>query len=99
MKNTNYGGVYSVGLTYDFDEKVSLTSQLTKVNGASLNFRNGLSYQLHEKVDFNLGFATNPSTVHFGLGINLSDAFRLDGAFYQHESLGLSPALSLSYEN
>lgn len=98
-ESTNYGGVYSLGLTYDFDDKVSLSTQLTIVNGASLNFRNGLSYQLHEKVDFNIGFATNPSTVHFGLGINLSETFRLDGAFYRHESLGLSPALSVSYEN
>lgn len=98
-ESTNYGGVYSLGLTYEFDEKVSLSTQLTKVNGASINFRNGLSYQLHEKVDFNIGFATNPSTVHFGVGINLSDAFRLDGSFYRHESLGLSPALSVSYEN
>jgi len=98
-ESTNYGGVYSLGLTYDFDDKVSLSTQLTKVNGVSVNFRNGLSYQLHEKVNFNIGFATNPSTVHFGLGINLSETFRLDGAFYRHESLGLSPALSVTYEN
>lgn len=97
--NTNYGGVFSVGITYILDDKVSFSSQVTKVNGASLNFRNGLSYQLHDKLDFKIGFATNPSTVHFGLGVNLSETFRIDGAFYRHESLGLSPALSVSYEN
>jgi len=96
--NTSYGGVYSVGMTYAFDDKVSMTSQLTRVNGASLNFKNGLSYQLHEKLDFMIGFATNPSTVHFGLGFNLSENFRMDGAFYRHESLGISPAVSISYE-
>jgi len=63
-----------------------------------LNFKNGLSYQLHEKLDFMIGFATNPSTVHFGLGFNLSENFRMDGAFYRHESLGISPAVSISYE-
>jgi len=97
-ENTQYGGVYSAGLTFVLDDKVSFSSQLTKVNGASLNFQNGLSYQLHEKLDFKIGFATNPSTVHFGLGLNLSESFRIDGAFYRHESLGLSPAMSVSFE-
>ncbi len=97
-ETTQYGSVYSLGFHYRIDDKVQFYSQLSKLEGTPLDFRNGLAYAAHESFDIKVGFSSSPSTIHFGLGIRLGQSVRMDAAFYRHETLGLTPALSLVFE-
>lgn len=96
---SQYGSVYSFGLRYMIDDKVQFYSQLSKLNHTPLDWRNGISYAVHETFDIKVGFSSSPSTIHFGIGFRLAKKLNMDAAFYRHETLGLTPALSVIYED
>lgn len=98
-ETTQYGSVYSLGFRYRIDDKVQFYSQLSKLENTPWDWRNGLDYSIHESFDLKVGFSSSPSTIHFGVGVRLGKTTRMDAAFYRHETLGLTPALSVVYED
>lgn len=93
------GSVYSFGFQYIIDDKVQFYSQLSKLHNTPLDWRNGISYSVHEALNLRVGFSSSPSTIHFGVGIRLAKKLNMDAAFYRHETLGLTPVLSVVFED
>jgi len=46
-----------------------------------------------------VGGSTAASTIHFGIGIPLSNQIDIEGSAYNHPTLGLTPGLSVKYAN
>lgn len=97
-ETTDYSSIYSMGIRYQMDDKVNVYSQITKLRNSALDWRSGIDYAFHPRVNLRLGLSTSPTTLHFGFGVKLSESVNLDGGFYRHEALGISPAMSISFE-
>jgi hypothetical protein len=94
----NTGALIALGAEFNLDKKVSLYTDVLRTDWDQWDLRSGLSYDLHERLQFNLGFSTGRNTVNFGFRINLKDSFMLDVAVSRHRTLGLTPSVGLVYE-
>lgn len=88
--------IMSLGLGYQFSEKVLVTCEVEKDLEYSAVFRSGLEYMPGDKLYIRGGIATNPGIIAFGFGLRL-DSFKADISSTYHQVLGFSPQLSLTY--
>ncbi len=94
----NTGSLIALGAEFILDKKVSIYTDVLRTDWDQWDLRSGLSYDLHERLQFNLGFSTGRNTVNFGFRINLQNSILLDVAVARHRTLGLTPSLGLVYE-
>ncbi|MDA8714517.1 hypothetical protein N9M27_01440 [Flavobacteriales bacterium] len=84
------------GMSYQFSDKVLVTSEVEKDLEHKAVFRSGLEYIPGKMLYLRGGIATNPGIIAFGFGLNF-DSFKADISSTYHQILGFSPQLSLTY--
>ena len=88
--------IMKLGLNYTFSEKVFLALETEKDMDFSPVVKAGLEYHVVEVLYLRGGISTNPTKSSFGFGLQLS-SFKLDVASSFHQTLGLTPHISLIY--
>lgn len=88
--------VVRAGIDYKFSENVILASEVEKQIDRKLVFRSGIEYRLIKEFFIRAGYATNPNTSTFGIGIELKH-FKIDLSSQFHSTLGFTPQAGLSY--
>ncbi len=89
-----------IGTTYSFGEQVDLSAQVISSTGAqsSLSYSFGLEYVPVEVFSIRFGMNTFWQTWSIGVGTKLRN-YVFDASVVVHPQLGLTPQISLTYEN
>ncbi len=94
--NEHIPTIMKLGLDYKFSNKVILAVETEK----ELNFKPvvkvGVEYHAVEMLYLRGGISSNPTMSSFGFGVKLKQ-FKLDVSSSFHQTLGLTPSLSLIY--
>lgn len=88
--------VMKMGMDYKFSDKVFLATEVEKNFDQDAVARVGLEYHAIDMLYLRGGIATNPTLSSFGFGMKLKD-FKLDISSSFHQTLGLTPGISLVY--
>jgi hypothetical protein len=88
--------IIRLGADYLFSDKVRIAVEAQKDMKYKAEFKAGLEYLPVKELYLRIGVSTNPTLSSFGFGINLKN-FKIDVAANYHQTLGISPQLSLSY--
>ena len=84
------------GMTYIFSPVLNVIAELEKDINYKPLFKLGIEYEMIKNVYLRTGVANNPSVFSFGFGINMKN-LKIDFGTSRHNTLGYSPALSVSY--
>ncbi len=87
----------NLGFAYIPSDKLIIGAEVEKIVDLDFAFRGGVSYAFAEQFILRAGVSTGETTFSFGLGYALQNALYFDGAFSQHETLGITPAASVKY--
>lgn len=88
----------NIGVFYKISDKVELMSDYRLIGDIAKSFHFGLDYNMIEAVNFRIGIDTGISSFHFGIAYNINTESIVEAGFSNHQYLGITPALSLSYE-
>lgn len=88
--------VLTLGIAFTPSENVMLVLDAQKDVDHPTSIRAGVEYKIIPKLTARIGMATEALRITGGLGLNLSNA-QIDLAFSYHETLGLSPHISVNY--
>lgn len=88
--------IIRLGADYSFSDKVILAIETEKDMSKKAIFKAGLEYKVEKEFYLRAGIATNPNLGSFGFGINMKN-LKIDFSANYHQTLGLSPQLSLTY--
>jgi hypothetical protein len=88
--------ILRLGADYNFSDKVTVAVETQKDIKYKAEFKAGIEYKAVKEFYLRIGISTNPSLSTFGFGVNLKN-FKIDIAASYHQTLGISPQLSLSY--
>lgn len=88
--------IMKLGLDYKFSEKVFLAVETEKDMGYGAIAKVGLEYNPIDILYLRGGISTHPTMSSFGFGVKLKD-FKLDLSSSFHQTLGLTPSISLIY--
>lgn len=89
--------IVKLGFAYSLSEKLLLTLDSEKDIDEDNIIRAGIEYMVVDQLYLRGGVASNPTYGAFGVGWNISD-FQIDIAAGFHQTLGVSPSLSISYK-
>lgn len=89
--------IFRLGLSWTPSSKTSLVFELENDLDFPLRAKGGIEYQAAQPLFLRVGFASNPTTVHFGMGLWLKEKIKLDVSSNYHQVLGFSPSLGLGY--
>ena len=81
--------VFSSGISYDYNNQLSLNAAFIKELDFPASLRFGIEYNVIEYIDLRLGLCDNPNSFSSGIGINYSFV-QLDYALFTHQDLGLT---------
>lgn len=87
----------NLGFQYTLSEKVYIMSDYRIISDHGNSFHFGIDYNIIEPLNFRMGIDTGGSSFHFGLAYGLNDNGSIQGGFANHQYLGITPALSVSY--
>ncbi len=87
----------TLGMSYTPDDKLMLAADIMKEQYQSVSLRTGFRYQVVETFALRGGFSTTPFIISGGAGIRFG-GFTADIATSWHQILGISPAISLTYQ-
>jgi hypothetical protein len=88
--------IMKLGLDYKFSEKVFMAVEAEKDINFTPVVKVGVEYHAVEMLYLRGGISTNPTLSSFGFGLKLKD-FKLDVSSSFHQTLGLTPSVSLIY--
>jgi hypothetical protein len=88
--------IMKIGASYLFSEKVLLVTEVSKNNTDQPQFRAGLEYRIVKELYIRAGMGANPSTISFGMGLNLNQ-FKIDISSSYHQVMGYTPQISIVY--
>lgn len=88
--------IMKLGLDYKFSKKVFLAVETEKDINYAPVVKVGVEYHAVEMLYLRGGISTNPTMSSFGFGVKLKD-FKLDLSSSFHQTLGLTPSVSLIY--
>lgn len=88
--------IMKLGLDYKFSEKVFLAVEAEKDINFSPVVKVGVEYHAIEMLYLRGGISTNPTLSSFGFGLKFPQ-FKLDFSTSFHQTLGLTPSVSLIY--
>ncbi|MGE0562366.1 MAG: hypothetical protein AB7O47_11145 [Flavobacteriales bacterium] len=88
--------IMKLGLDYKFSEKVFLAVEAEKDINFSPVVKVGVEYHAVEMLYLRGGISTNPTLSSFGFGLKFPQ-FKLDFSSSFHQTLGLTPSISLIY--
>lgn len=87
----------NLGIKYSLSDKVYLLTDYRILSEFDNSFHVGMDYNIVEPLNLRVGIDTGGSSFHFGLAYNLNKQAAIQGGFANHQYLGITPALSLSY--
>lgn len=88
--------IMKLGLDYRFSKKVMLAVSSEKDVDFDARVNVGVSYHITEMVYLRGGISTNPTQYAFGVGMQLK-YFKVDLSSSFHQTLGITPAISIIY--
>ena len=88
--------VFKLGLSYNFNKKVLVCTEVEKDFNFKPLFKAGLEYHIVKEIYIRAGISTNPTLFTFGFGLEFKN-LKLDLASSMHPVLGYSPQISLIY--
>lgn len=88
--------IMKLGLDYKFSDKVFLAVEAEKDINFSPILKVGVEYQAIEMLYLRGGISTNPTQSSFGFGLKFTQ-FKIDLSSSFHQTLGLTPTVSLIY--
>ncbi len=90
---------FRLGLRYAPSEKVGITAELDQFIDQRPSFRAGVNYAILQNLHLRVGYNTsvNEGAYSFGAGYKWKEIFDIDMAFVVHESLGITPVISVIY--
>lgn len=88
--------IIRLGGDYTFSDKITLAVESEKDIAQRAVFKAGIEYRAVKEFYLRAGVSTNPTLSSFGFGVNLSN-FKLDLSANYHQTLGISPQLSLTF--
>ena len=88
--------IIRLGVNYNFSDKVLLAVETEKDIAQRSIFRAGIEYKAVKQLYLRSGISTGPTLSSFGFGLNLNN-FKIDISANYHQTLGISPQLSLTY--
>ncbi len=88
---------FNLGMSYLPSDKVTLSLEWEQELDFNPNIKGGLEYLLGKVLFVRAGFATNPSLLSFGIGLEFNN-FKIDTGTSFHQQLGWSPGLSFIYQ-
>ena len=89
--------ILSLGMHYEFSEKVLVAMAVHKNSFYKADFCTGLEYKVIPEIILRAGFSTFPQTFSFGTGIVLKK-IKIDLSSSFHSVLGISPQVGLQYD-
>lgn len=89
--------LFSLGLGWTPSPKAFLSIELEKDIDFPLRAKGGIEYRAAEPVYLRAGFASNPTTAHFGIGLILKEKIKVDVSASYHQVLGFSPSFGAAY--
>lgn len=89
--------IMRLGMAYRFSRKVLLSVETEKDIYFKPIFKTGIEYQPVEILYLRTGLSTDPTFFTFGFGLVLKK-WKLDFAASYHQTLGVTPHISLGYE-
>lgn len=88
--------VFAAGLAYRPSDKVLVVADMNKDVDHPVSFRGGIEYYIIPELCARVGVSSEALNWSTGLGLKVA-GLRLDVAFSNHEQLGFTPHVSLSY--
>lgn len=89
--------ILTVGIAYEFSEKVLCTIEAEKDLDYKAIFKVGMEYRFLDNLFIRAGVTSNPNQMSFGIGY-VFKRIKADIAFSSHQVLGISPHVGFSYE-
>lgn len=86
----------TAGVSYQPDEHIFITTELSKELEYEATWRTGLEYGFNKKIFFRTGFNLNPNAAFFGLGAH-KKRVRIDYAICYNQFTGVAHQASASY--
>lgn len=88
----------NVGIRYQSSARVNFLLEAVKDIDYPVQVRGGIEYEVIEELFLRTGISTEPVTWSFGVGYYLKESrLQIDFGAYQHQFLGITPALSVLY--
>ncbi len=87
----------TVGIAYEFSEKVLCTVETEKDLEYKPIYKVGMEYKFMENLFIRAGVTSNPNQMSLGLGYTFK-RIKADISFSSHQVLGISPNFGFSYE-
>jgi hypothetical protein len=88
--------IIRLGADYHFSDQLILAIETEKDISQKAIFKAGIEYKVVKELYLRAGIGTNPALTSFGFGINLKN-MKLDMAASYHQTLGVTPQISLTY--
>lgn len=88
--------IMKLGLDYRFSDKVMFAVSTEKDVDFDARVNAGIEYHITEMFYLRGGISTNPTQYAFGAGMQLKD-FKVDLSSSFHQTLGITPAISIIY--
>ncbi len=89
--------VFELGFAYKASDKVTFYGEVEKDIEYPLVVKIGLEYSIVTSFYLRGGINLNPTQLSFGLGYEANDNLSIDVGASFHQTLGVSPALSVNY--
>jgi len=90
-------GRLNLGIGYELSPIAELYSTITYSSDETVTFRPGLVYKPHEILDLYISVGTSPSTISFGVSLDINQATQVHVGYQSHPDLGSSLGLGLTY--
>lgn len=87
----------NAGFAYHPSNKLLIVLEVEKIIDLDFAVRGGISYAFADQFILRAGASTGETTFSFGLAYKIQNSLYFDGAFSQHEVLGITPAASVKY--
>ncbi|MEZ4961442.1 MAG: hypothetical protein R2830_16565 [Saprospiraceae bacterium] len=89
--------ILNMGLAWTPSPKATLAFELEKDIDFPIRAKGGIEYRAAEPLFLRVGFASNPTTAHFGIGLLLKERIKVDVSSSYHQVLGFSPSFGVAY--
>lgn len=89
--------LFALGVGFRPSEKILVMAEVHQDVDYVARFRGGLEYSMTEELDLRFGVASGPAELSFGAGYFATETLRIEVAATYHETLGLTPAVGITY--
>ncbi len=90
--------IVSIGLRYQASAQFLIMADVEAELDFPPRYKLGIDYSLSNLIQLRIGAYTEPTTVSFGIGLNINDKFILDLASSYQTALGITPGIGIRYD-